>query len=279
MNILIFGAKGYLGGLISDFYKDAHRTDVDIADSAAVGEILDAIDPDVVINAAGKTGRPNVDWCEDHKEETLRSNVTGPLVLLDECGKRGIEWVHLGSGCIYAGDNGGRGFSEEDAPNFGGSFYSRTKAWSDQILREFPNVLILRIRMPFDGSKHERSLITKISRYPKVLDEKNSLTYLPDFLEAADKLIKKRKKGIYNMVNPGAMSPFDIMTMYKEIVDPAHTFERMDAATLVTTVKAGRSNCILSSKKLEGEGIRMKPVEESVMEALIQIKEARLVKH
>jgi dTDP-4-dehydrorhamnose reductase len=42
--------------------------------------VLDEVKPDVVINAAGKTGKPNVDWCEDHKEETLRSNDTGPLV-------------------------------------------------------------------------------------------------------------------------------------------------------------------------------------------------------
>ena len=27
-----------------------------------------------------KTGRPNVDWCEDHKTETLFSNVTAPLI-------------------------------------------------------------------------------------------------------------------------------------------------------------------------------------------------------
>eukprot|EP01094_Clydonella_sp_ATCC50884_P023535 TRINITY_DN5674_c0_g1_i4.p1 TRINITY_DN5674_c0_g1~~TRINITY_DN5674_c0_g1_i4.p1 ORF type:complete len:145 (-),score=9.06 TRINITY_DN5674_c0_g1_i4:46-480(-) len=32
---------------------------------------LDRIKPDYVINAAGLTGRPNVDWCEDHKEDTI----------------------------------------------------------------------------------------------------------------------------------------------------------------------------------------------------------------
>ena len=31
-----------------------------------------AANPDFVINAAGKTGRPNVDWCEDHKQEVIR---------------------------------------------------------------------------------------------------------------------------------------------------------------------------------------------------------------
>src|SRR3989338_10004619 len=138
MKILVFGAKGYLGHLFLKQYPDAVPSSVDIADSTAVSAELDRVKPDVVINAAGKTGRPNVDWCETHKEEALRSNVTGPLVLLDECAMRKIYWVHLGSGCIYAGDgstslttgNNGKGFSEEDAPNFGGSFYARTKLWS-----------------------------------------------------------------------------------------------------------------------------------------------------
>ena len=50
--------------------------------------MVEEVTPDVVINCAGKTGRPNVDWCEDHKEETVRANVTGPLILLDECRKQ-----------------------------------------------------------------------------------------------------------------------------------------------------------------------------------------------
>jgi hypothetical protein len=29
---------------------------------------IDAIKPTHVFNCAGLTGRPNVDWCEDHKE-------------------------------------------------------------------------------------------------------------------------------------------------------------------------------------------------------------------
>ena len=33
--------------------------------------------PTHVLNSAGVTGRPNVDWCEDHKQETIRANVVG----------------------------------------------------------------------------------------------------------------------------------------------------------------------------------------------------------
>lgn len=267
MKLLVFGARGYVGRHFLNLYPKAVAAVADIADPSAVAAALDREKPDVVINAAGKTGRPNVDWCEDHKLETIRANVQGPLVLLDASLARGIHLVHLGSGCIYEGDNGGKGFTEDDPPNFFGSFYSRTKAWSETMLREFP-VLILRLRMPFDASREERSLLTKLSKYSKVLDVENSLTYLPDLLAAAEALINKRATGIYNIVNPGAISPYRIMELYREIVNPKHTFERLNLEDLGDVVRAGRSNCILTTKKLEEEGIALPPVEQRVREAL-----------
>jgi len=275
MKVLIFGARGYLGASFAEIYPDAITPSVDISDGTQVAAALDEHQPDVVINAAGKTGRPNVDWCEDHKQETLASNVTGPLVLLRHCALRNIYWVHLGSGCIYAGDNDGKGFTEEDTPNFMGSFYSRTKSWSDQILKEFP-VLVLRLRMPFDGTDAPRNLITKISGYKSVLDVQNSITYLPDFFVAAQKLIEKRKTGVYNMVNPGSISPFEIMQKYQEIVDPSHSFERLTLDGIGAVTKAERSNCVLQPKKLKEEGITMKPVNEAVEEALMSIKSNKM---
>jgi 3,5-epimerase/4-reductase len=180
MPALIYGAKGYLGQQFLNLLPNAVASEVDIADTTAVAAELDRVRPDIALNCAGKTGRPNVDWCEDHKAETLAANVTGPLVLLKELAARNVYWVHLGSGCIYQGDNNGKGYSETDPANYFGSFYSRTKAWSDAILQDFP-VLNLRLRMPFDGSDNPRNLLTKIAKYSRVLDTENSLTYLPDF--------------------------------------------------------------------------------------------------
>jgi 3,5-epimerase/4-reductase len=101
-----------------------------------------------------------------------------------------------------------------------------------------------------------------------VLDVKNSLTYLPDFLRAAEMLIRKRATGTYNMVNPGAMSPYEIMERYRKIVDPTHAFERLTLEDLSGVVKAARSNCVLSCEKLHREGMEMLPVEEAVTKAL-----------
>src|SRR3989339_879352 len=116
MKILVFGGKGYMGQEFLRLFPNAVAPPVDIADCNAVAVALDAEKPDFVINAAGKTGRPNVDWCEDHKAETLYANVTGPLVLAQAClenkqmdagESRGLRLVHLGSGCVYDGYNDG----------------------------------------------------------------------------------------------------------------------------------------------------------------------------
>lgn len=67
----------------------------------AVRKTLDEIQPTHVINCAGKTGRPNVDWCESHKLETMESNGLGTLMLSYECEKRGVHCTVLGTGCQF----------------------------------------------------------------------------------------------------------------------------------------------------------------------------------
>lgn len=266
-SIVILGGRGYIAGKLRSVFPDAQVPDVDIADAVSLARMLDTLRPEIVINTAGKTGRPNVDWCEDHRIETMRSNLTGPLILLEECMRRNVYVVHIGSGCIYQGAGGRDGFTEEDPPNFQASFYSFTKLLSEAALKPFP-VLQLRLRMPFDGEPHPRNLITKLSRYTKVLDAENSLTYLPDLLRVAQALVHRRATGIYNVTNPGSMSPYRLMELYKKYVDPSHQFERIAVDDLPTVAKAARSNCILSSKKLENEGLAMQPVESVVQEAL-----------
>ena len=264
--ILIFG-NGWLANRLSRALTDTQIAKADIRDRQAIRQVLQEVQPSVVINATGKTGRPNVDWCEDHAAETLSSNVAGPLILAQECLARNVFMAHLGSGCVYEGNNGGHGFSETDQPNFDGSLYSRSKRASESALKDLP-VLQLRIRMPFDGTPHPRNLITKLVGYRKVISTPNSLTCIDDFLLAAEKLIAARRTGLWNVTNPGSITHDRILSLYRDLVDPAFTYELMSLDTLASKVRAARSNCVLSTKKLECEGIRLPPVEEAMRRAL-----------
>lgn len=266
---LIFG-NGYIG---NKFRKrlDSIIANADITNPKTVAAALNHYKPDVVINCAGKTGTPNVDWCEDHKEETLASNVHGPLNLARICAEQKIYLAHVGSGCVYDGDNNGKGFCEDDTPNFYGSFYSMTKILSEQALKNFP-VLQLRLRMPLDSVPGPRNFVTKIASYSKVISVPNSISVIDDFLNASAELIKRRKTGIYNVVNFGAITHEEILAMYKEIVNPKHTYERIALTELAALTKAGRSNCVLNTDKLAAEGIHLPEVHDAVRNALHEYK-------
>ncbi len=271
MRYLIFG-NGYFGKKLQETLPDAHiEANVDITHEDSVRAALIEHRPEVLINCAGKTGRPNVDWCEDHKLETIHANVTGPLVLLKVASELNQYWVHLGSGCIYDGDNGGKGWSEEDPANFTGSFYSKTKAHSDELLSDFP-VLQVRLRMPIDGEPGDRNLITKLARYTQVISTPNSISVVPDAVLAILKLTEKRIVGRFNLVNPGAITHRDILDMYREIVDPTHTVSYITLEALAHLTKAPRSNCYLNTEKLVAHGVVLPDIKTRVRELMHQYR-------
>jgi 3,5-epimerase/4-reductase len=150
---LIWGGNGWIAGLLKDLLqhqgKEVFTTTVRMEDRDKVAKELEAIKPTHVLNAAGCTGRPNVDWCEDNKAQTVRSNVIGTLTLADECSQRGVHCTGFATGCIYQYDDGhpvgGAGFKETDAPNFDGSFYSMTKAHVEPVSISFLWQDLLRI--------------------------------------------------------------------------------------------------------------------------------------
>ncbi len=269
---LVFG-KGFLGSRIVDElkYDSVGKNDLNPLDYSILEKFLDSEKPDVVINAVGKTGGPGeigIDWCETHKEESFRSNVSAAINISSACSDRGIYFVHFGSGCIYEGDNGNLGFSEEDKPNFyGPQFYAKTKILAEMALSELHG-LILRIRMPIDDRPHCRNLITKLANYPKVITAQNSATTIPHMIPALAAMVEKRMTGVYNFVNPGTISASEIMDLYKKIVDCQHSFQSMDLAELDSITKARRSNCSLNTDKLTSEGIVLPPIRDAVIDCL-----------
>lgn len=136
MKFLIYGKTGWIGGLLGKLCESQKIPYVfgsgRLENRLSLEADLAELNPTHVFNAAGVTGRPNVDWCETHKIETIRANVAGTLNLADICNEKGILLINFATGCIFEYDEkhqmGGVGFKEEDTPNFIGSFYSKTKA-------------------------------------------------------------------------------------------------------------------------------------------------------
>lgn len=275
MNKVIVFGKGFLGTRIANElnYNLVGREIIDPLNLRDLIYFLDKENPSVVINAVGKTGVKNIDWCETNKEDTLQSNMCAAINLSSECSRREIYFVHLGSGCMYQGDKDGKGFTEEDEPNFyGPQFYAKSKILSEKALKEMPG-LILRLRLPIDDSPNKRNLIDKLLNYPKIINIQNSATTVPHIIPALKEMIDKRLNGVYNFVNPGTISAFDIMSLYQKVVDPTHKFELLSLEGLNEVTKATRSNCYLNTDKLSSQGIILPPINEAVKDCLLKYKE------
>jgi glucose-1-phosphate thymidylyltransferase len=269
MKILIFG-NGYLGNRLLQAWPEAVMSKAMIDDKFAVLKALDEHKPDAVVNCAGATGVPNVDWCESHLAETFRSNAIGPMVLAEACQEKSIYLLHLGSGCIFYGPSPDpAGWRETDFAN-PSAFYSRTKYASDLVLSKLPNVAIARLRMPIDSIPGPRNLINKLAQYKQVVDVENSVTVVDDLIHVLHELIIKRGTGIFHVVNPSTMRHRDLLALYKELVDPNHACEWIKPDELVGRGLAvkGRSNCILQSKRLAELGIQMRPIDVALRDTM-----------
>lgn len=268
MNMLVLGG-GFLGKRIAEEF-DAEILTERIKNANDLSEAIsrNVMEwPDVIVNCIGKTGRPNVDWCEKNKAETYVSNVHVPYLLAEFCKRHDIKLVHISSGCVYQGDNQKNGWGEEDEPNFTGSFYSFTKAAAEKILSEYANVLTLRIRMPIDSTPNDRELIGKLLKYDKVINTPNSVTVVQDLLDALRALLANDSVGIFNVVNPEPVTHKQILDIYEEVSGKKLNKTYIEAKDLVTD--APRSNCILNTNKLT-QSASMRNTETAIRDAIMK---------
>jgi len=231
---------------------------IDVTNLFDLRHKFSSVRPDIVINFSGVRAYPNIDWCENHKEETIKVNVGGAINTTAAALEVGAYPIQISSGCIYSGGPE-KQFTEEDPPNFFGSFYSRMRIAMQDVLKDLP-VLQVRIRMPLSRTSHPRNLINKLSSYSEVISIPNSVTLVEDLWPALEKLSISRPTGILNLTNEGHLEHKEILEAYKNIVDPSHSYRLISLEELEGEngiVKARRSNCVLSIARAKSLGLNL----------------------
>jgi dTDP-4-dehydrorhamnose reductase len=308
--ILLLGASGYMGGAFAEAlrergwaYRACARSEADYTRFDVLLGLLRRERPELVVSAAGFTGRPNVDACEEARAETLAGNVLFLQTLAHACRVVEVPWGHVSSGCIYAGakvEEGGvlrverdlmkaglregwesgrmilRGFTEEDEPNFSFhrppcSFYSGSKALGEEAVRGLGGGYLWRLRIPFDGVDHPKNYLSKLLTYPKLYDNVNSISHRGDFARACLDLWGVRAPfGVYNVTNPGWVTTRQVVGLIQEVWRSDRRFEfwQSDEEFYRLAARAPRSNCVLDEGKLVGAGVRVRPVTEALRDSL-----------
>ena len=278
--IYLLGGSGYVGSGYQALlqrkglaFRNLQRADFDYTDRAKLTELLRREQPAFLINAAGYTGKPNVDACELHKTECLFGNGVLPGIIAQACTDAGVPWGHVSSGCIYTGSRpDGIGFTETDTPNFtfrtnNCSFYSGTKALGEEVLADRPDVYVWRLRIPFNHVDGPRNYLTKMQRYATLLDAENSISQLEEFVGATFACWEKRVPfGTYNVTNPGHVTTREVIDLIKKtgVSNKDFKFFANEAEFMRIAAKTPRSNCVMTSAKLAATGIKMTEVHEAV---------------
>ncbi len=288
--IILLGGSGYVGQAYQQLlaqkgipFRNLRRAELDYSDAPTLTAFLRETRPDFLINAAGYTGKPNVDACELHKAECLFGNAVLPGRVAEACASAGVPWGHVSSGCIFTGARpDGSGFTETDAPNFtfrrdNCSFYSGTKALGEETLVGAPDVYIWRLRIPFDHRESPRNYLTKLMRYDRLLEAANSISQLQEFVAATFACWEKRVPfGTYNVTNPGPVTTREVVDLILQSgVHPKdYRFFTDEAEFMRIAAKTPRSNCVMSSAKLTAAGITLTPVREAIQRALANWQKA-----
>ncbi len=248
MKRLIVG-KGKVSSIISR-ERDIilSREDCDISNIDEVSTTINKILPDVVINCAAKT---NLEYCQENKSNAFYSNTAGVMNLVDVCSGYGVKLVHISSGCLFDGNHF---LSDEETSHTPAVWYTWTKSWGDELIKNYgyENYLILRPRQLISKTPHPTNMITKFSNMKKIgaIKEENSLTCLEDFSEMINHLIKKDETGIFNCCNTGTITPYEIASRIRDTISPSLEVKSVSYESLLENLPNRRVNTILSCDKL-----------------------------
>ena len=167
MRIIVTGGAGFIGSNFVYYLLEKHQDDevicldcltyagnmatlenamknpnfyfekVDIADRAAVYNVFEKYNPDIVVNFAAES---HVDRSIENPEIFLKTNIIGTSVLLDACRKYGIKRYHQVSTDEVYGDlplDRPDLFFTEETPIHTSSPYSSSKAGADLLVLSY----------------------------------------------------------------------------------------------------------------------------------------------
>jgi dTDP-4-dehydrorhamnose reductase len=226
--ILVTGANGQLGSELKELASDysqfewvfTDRSVLDLSDLGSISNVLDTIQPQIIINCAAYTA---VDRAETETElaDVLNHQAVG--VLAQWSANHDCRLVHVSTDYVFDG-NSNVALTEE-APTGPINVYGQTKLAGEQAcLRENPNAIVVRTSWVY--SRFGNNFVKTMSRLMQERDSLNvvndqigSPTYAADLAQAILTIITHSnwQAGIYHFSNEGEISWYEFALAIQEI--------------------------------------------------------------
>jgi dTDP-4-dehydrorhamnose reductase len=271
MRVLIFGAKGQLGRDLTGVFSTTGEVqgydlpELDIADSEAVGRVVNDMVPDLVINAAAYT---DVEGAEDNREAAFAANEAGARTVAQAAAGQGLPVVYYSTDYVFDGAKGSPYEPADRVAPLG--VYAQSKEAGERATREVnPEHFIVRTAWLYGpgGNNFVEKILRAASAHSSlrvVEDEVGSPTHTLDLAEATCALVGTTAFGTYHAVNAGQCSRFEYARRILELAGVDTPIEPCDSSEFPT--KAPRpENAILSNAALEAaSGYVMRPWQDAL---------------
>jgi dTDP-4-dehydrorhamnose reductase len=170
--ILVFGGNGQLGQELSRAaaarairLRALAHAEADIADAAAIADVLGRLTPDLVVNAAAYT---KVDLAESHGEEARQGNEVGPAMLASACAGADIPLVHVSTDYVFDGTKDGAYLESDPVRPLG--VYGATKAAGEEAVRRAHKHHVI-LRTAWVYSEFGNNFLKTVLRLAEIRDE------------------------------------------------------------------------------------------------------------
>lgn len=258
---MIIGSTGYIG---TAFMRECEKRRTDYSTLSHEAVSFKSVMPEgteLVVNCAAYIPRQSVSLCDQNQAETIRGNILFPAMLSHWCHRHEVPLAHISTGCLWSD---GKEHSEDDPIQraFTGycGFYVGTKVLSEEEVRKYNQHYIWRIRLPFDEQDSDRNYLSKLARFPEVFDHNNTVSHRSDFAKSCLDLWNLNAPfGTYNVMNPGSIKARTIIDIM---------LEKGIRKTRPSFVTGKQGDCQVSVQKIMSLGVKIRPVEEAIDEAL-----------
>jgi dTDP-4-dehydrorhamnose reductase len=184
---------------------------LDITDPEAVSAFLKEYRPDVLYLPAAL---PNVDWAEEHPEESTRVNVDAPLELVRRLEGTRTLLVYYSSDYVFDGRSGP--YKEEDRPNPVNEYGRQKLRVENAVESALEFWLILRLTVVYgwemQGKNFVQRSLNRLSRGETIrapADQIGSPTWSPNMARASRELALSGRTGLYHLAGRDLASRYE----------------------------------------------------------------------
>lgn len=232
MSILITGSGGQLGREWVDFLKkrDVSHTacnshELDITDRNRVYQVLDRVQPEIVVNCAAYT---KVDKAETEIEKALLVNKNGVAHLADWCADNHARMVHFSTDYVFPGKKGDIDLYPQGYPEYAETDpvnnYGRSKRAGEEILLK-SGIDFLLVRVSWLCGQYGKNFVKTMLKLGRekdhirvVHDQMSSPSYTNTVVLYCYQILETGRSGIFHVSSDGLISWYDFAV---EIMDLA----------------------------------------------------------